>query len=251
MPISRRKQTPYPSWPIVVLVLFVMIGTWFAMVVPEPEAHSIASSDGAVRIDGIWPSGAEPNIVRRDELNGPFTAVQGFVYTVSGSPAPDGSPYHLTFSLPPSLGASRATLLNYDSELAAWRPIPSTLGVDRWSLVVEMPRLPGGLWAVGMVPSLPASANIDFSTLTDVPPPGAVGYRAFSAASTVSDDFVLDGALSDQGGCEGQFIVGSHRTKTSLDLRLAGGIRRLIVEWQLGDGCAPGQQILSSTRVSS
>lgn len=245
MPKSRRKQRTSPSWPIFVLVLFVVVGTWFAIAAPDPERHSIASPDGAVRIDGVWNPGVEPKIVRRDDLKGPFTAVQGFVYELSGAPAPDGSPYHLSFSLPSSLSATHATLFTYDSTLSAWRPVPATRTEDQWSLEMETPRVPLGVWGVGMVPSLPMSPLAAFSALLDAPPPGAVGYRAFAATSTVTDDFVLDGGVRAQGGCAGYFAVGAQRTKTSLDLRLAGGTRRLIVEWQIGEGCAPGVPLVS------
>lgn len=239
MPAFRR--TPLASGAAIGVLVLVLVGTFALLQLPDPERSSVASLDDNVRIAGAWAPSSAP-LIRAEPVEGPFTAVRGTVYNIAGIPAPAGHPYRLAIQVPKDIPVQDAVLYQRDVLLNAWRAVPASLDASRWFLETEQMTLPRTAWAVGnaFVPAPSAQAFAALQSLVAVPPPGAVGYRAALLAATVPDDYVVTKDPFGSGGCEGRFQAGTERTRTSLDTTEK---ERVVLVWELGAGCAPGQTV--------
>jgi len=232
---------PFATLAVAVLAA---LGTAVIFSLPEPERGAAASADGGLRVEGTWMTSRAPEVFDAG-IAGPFTAVRGTVYRLSAPPAPSGAPYLLSFALPVGLDPARAALYRFDPALAAWRSMPAVRSEDGWTLRAEAMALPSALWAVGeAMPArdMPASpiAMRALEELLDAPPPDAVGFRVARLWASVEDDFVVVEEAAASGGCGGTYALGTGTVRTSVDVNEVGGQTRLVADWRVEDGCAPG-----------
>lgn len=232
---------------MLLVALAVLVGTGTVGFLPDPEARVTTSADGAVRIEGSWRADVPPPAILRRSLPGPLLAVRGAPYEISAPLAPEGSLYRVSFNIGSSLG-ERPVLYQFDADLAAWRALPAEQSADQWRLQIETQALSAGLWGMGISLPVdrPAGAEGALRDALRVWPPGAVGYQAFAMRVNAAGDAVLLADPVDTGGCDGLFHLGNTQTKTSRDVPFGDDAYRIVVRWQMADGCSPGVPITSA-----
>jgi hypothetical protein len=247
MSVSRRN--PVASGAAIGILVLVLAGTYALLQLPDPERSFVSASDNGARLEGAWSPSTPPR-VEPSPRSGAFTAVRGTPYTVI-APAPVlGRPYTLSVAVPKDVSLKEATLYWEDLTLGAWRAVPSVSVENAWFLETVLDTLPARTWAVGVAykPTPSAQALSALRSLVAVPPPGAIGYRAVYLSSAVPDDYVVAQDPFGSGGCDGRFQSGTEQTKTSVD---ATASERVVVRWELADGCLPGVVISPVVRDPS
>lgn len=245
--MSRLPKKHARTIIVLAVTVAVLIGTALVIGLPEPESHVVKSVDGQVQVEGTWADGGQAPRVVKQTVTTPFVALQGAAYQISGSVAPVGSPYLLTFAAPADVVGS-AVLYRYNPDLDAWQIYPSTPAADGWSLTTQVQSLPTTLWGVGAVMAVqrPAFSATMLDELLGDAPPNAVGYEGSDALVNASGDAVVLSDPLDTGGCDGIFMLGSSQTKTSRQIPFETGTYRVTVTWQLGNGCTAGTTMTSA-----
>ncbi len=213
----------------------VVIGlaTAFVVLVPEPDVRTAVSEDGRFEVRGIANPTLPIVITERDGVLQPHHVIGIPVYGVvlGGGALPSSFVVRMRTQ-------DGDTLFAFDEAILAWRPLAASS--DRTEGVLEATAIPSATaYGFGVRPALsvPRERAAVLSSLLTGAPPGAVGFEATDAVAFADDEFILLGEHFVRGGCNGRFVSGKTSTVSSQEVPLPQAAYRMMVRWQIGDGC--------------
>lgn len=246
---------------MMVLIVAIFLGTVVAVSFSAPEGVRSVSEDGMVLVESRAVARMDVSIIQKEEQLIPHPPALGKVYEIRVNNAPLSSPFSLTMTYDPSAlsivgehPGGGLSILAYDSRFLAWQFLPTVVDSQKRTLTTEIP--PGFssfLWSFGFRSEGTRSSHEDvlLNELLSFPPEGSVGYTAVSSFGSEEIDYLLLDSQQDRGGCGGVFRIGTSVVPTSKEELVDGNTYRLMVFWQVADGCALGEKISSEMHSST
>lgn len=183
------------------------------------------------------------------------TAVIGNVYFVDPSGSILSAPATITMRYTESMlvGVDPAQLVigYYDLEAQAWRTLSSRLNRTTQELSAETGHLSSWALLVDHQVELPLALNDLIHDLTVEPMEGATGYVVEVAYTLAGQDYVLVPGNVVTGGCGGVYELGQTQEWTEAEESYQAQVDgvdqavdfKVIVKWELGNGCEEGEEL--------
>lgn len=250
MATQRRILSQHAVTALVIGAVF--LGTLAATFMLPPEDVRLVSEDGLVRVEGKSAFGnlADIRVLDGEHNEAPVLGAQ---YQVLAAGEPISTPFSITFTYDPRRldlkETSPLAVMAYDARVLAWRYFPSVQDASAKTLTAE---IVGSntlyAWSYGyrreLSPLKQEAVLLD--ELLSFPPEGAVGYTVATSIGSDESSLVLLKEERDRGGCAGVYRVGTSETLTSKEVEEDGLMERVMVFWQIGNGCAEGESVHTS-----
>ncbi len=259
--MAKRRRISKYQLVTTLVIAGVFIGTIFATFIISPEDILAESDDGIVRVEGFAKAGTSVEIEKQTQTLPPFPPVLGDVYRIhiDGQPLPPSFVVRFRYNEDAVAvfgqgSGGGVSVMVYDTRLLAWRYLPTVVDVQEQTVTAEVPPgLNAQLWSYGIVSSgvAPENADVLLDELISFPPEGAVGYIASDAFGSEEIDYIVRNIQLDRGGCDGVYRTGKEETMTSKEVHWDGNTYRIIVYWQIDEGCSEGEIMRSQYKSST
>lgn len=234
--------------PAVIVALVAIIAGALLWLDAEPEYRRVASADGVVTVEGLFPSSLSVAITEdKGASSSPWTAAIGSLYVIEPDDVLLPSPATITFRLDRASIESNLDLAVgfFDTDQGLWVPLETA--IDRALMTASAQTNHFSHWA--LIAPLPLVPEVDRDFLIDAAldaaPANAHAYSIDLAYATVEGDFVLieEGAKADR--CAETSVGRTRRVTTTTDravtLFVNGEARdstlRALIHWETGSPC--------------
>ncbi|HCB19182.1 TPA: hypothetical protein DEP34_02240 [Candidatus Uhrbacteria bacterium] len=225
----------------ILLVIFILIGTWHFLFEDDPDHLFLVSSEGHCLVEATRVGDVKITLEERENVIISFLSIPMCTLTLEGQGI-------LTRATLRSARPDQETsfhLWEYKPDWMAWQMQEETYEENEFFVMEKSLISQSVSWALGVKEEreITTQARHLLSSLVQASPEESVGYRAAVTQSKGEEDFIVVDDFFETGGCGGEVLATSDVVITSLEEAIEGGVERVVIKWFLKDGCLAGEKI--------
>lgn len=231
----------FPRMGFILLIIFILIGTWHFLFENDPDHIFLVSSNGHCTLEATRVGDVKVVLEEQENIVVSFLFLPICTLTLEGQGI-------LTQATLRSARPDQETFFHvweYEPDWMAWNIQEEAYGEDQFMVMEKSLISQSVSWALGVKEEyeITAQARHLLSSLLQASPEESVGYRAVVTQSKGEEDFIIVDDLFEIGGCGGEVVATSNVRITSLEETIEGGMERVVVKWFLKEGCQGGEKL--------